>query len=100
MILEAVSELNLDHADLLTIAPNIKALLRMRCTYEPAATEEEQLEKALAGKNRVSMRPRPCPLTMAVRWEKVIVKQGLHFASVIDDKLKQFNMDNNEGFGI
>ena len=70
MILEAVSELNLDHTALLAIAPKIKALLRMRCTYEPAATEEEQFEKALSGKNKVSMRPRPCPLTMAVKWEK------------------------------
>ena len=97
MILEAVSELNLDHAALLAIAPKIKALLRMRCTYEPAATEEEQLEKALAGKNKVSMRPRPCPLTMAVRWGKVIVKQGLHFASVIDDKLKQVQHGQKRG---
>ena len=100
MILEAVSMMNLDHEALKTIAPKIKALLRMRCTYEPAATEEEQLEKALAGKNRVTQRPRPCPLTMAVRWEKVIVKQSLHFASVIDAKLKKFNQDKNEGFGI
>ena len=100
IILEGVSELNLDHAALLTIVPKTKALFHMRCTYEPAATEEEQFEKALAGKNKVSMRPRPCPLTMAVKWEKVIVKQGLHFASVIDDKLNKFNMDKNEGFGI
>ena len=100
MILEAVSVMNLDHEALKTIAAKIKALLRMRCTYEPAANEEEQLEKALAGKNRVTQRPRPCPLTMAARWEKVIVKQGLHFASVIDAKIKKFNADKNEGFGI
>ena len=35
-----------------------------------------------------------------VRWEKVIVRQGLHFASVIDDKLNKFNMDKNKGIGI
>ena len=28
------------------------------------------------------------------------MKQGLHFPSVIDEKLKKFNMDKNEGFGI
>ena len=100
MILEAVSVMNLDRDALTHIFPKLRALLRMRCTYDPAATEEEQLEKALAGKNRVTMRPRPDPLSMAVRWEKVIIKQGLHFASVIDAKLKKFNADKNEGFGI
>ena len=37
---------------------------------------------------------------MAVKWEKVIQKQGLHFASVIDAKLAKFNKDKTEGFGV
>lgn len=100
MILEAVSSMNLSLEDIQCIAPKLKALLRMRCTYDPAPTEEAQLEKAFADKNRHTQRPRPCPLTMAVRWEKVIQNQGLHFASVIDAKLKAFNTDKIEGFGV
>ena len=61
MILEAVSEMNLDIADIRSIAPKLKALLRMRCTYDPAQTEEEQLEKAFADKTRETERPRPLP---------------------------------------
>ena len=100
MILEAVSEMNLDIADIRSIAPKLKALLRMRCTYDPAQTEEEQLEKAFADKTRETERPRPCPLSMAKRWERVILNQGLHFASVIDAKLQNFNRDKTEGFGV
>ena len=58
------------------------------------------MDKAFADKNRGVQRPRPYPLMMAVKWSKVITKQGLHFASVIDEKLKRFNKDKNEGFGV
>ena len=100
MILEAVSAMNLDPEDLRAMAPKLKALLRMRCTYDPAPTEEAQLEKAFADKNKATERPRPCPLMMAIKWNGVIQKQGLHFASVIDSKLKKFNSDKEGGFGI
>jgi len=100
MILEAVSQMNLDQEDLKTIAPKLKALLRMRCTYEPAPTEEEQMIQAFGEKNRVVQRARPCPISMAVRWTQVIQNQGLHFASVINAKIKAFNKDRNDGFGI
>ena len=100
MILEAVSVMNLSLQDIETLAPKLRALLRMRCTYDPAPTEEAQLDKAFADKNRVVMRPRPDPLMMAIRWNNVITKQGLHFASVIDEKLKKFNSDKSEGFGV
>ena len=100
MILEAVSVMNLSFQDIETLAPKLRALLRMRCTYDPAPTEEAQLDKAFADKNRVVMRPRPDPLMMAIRWNNVITKQGLHFASVIDEKLKKFNSDKSEGFGV
>jgi hypothetical protein len=46
MILEAVSSMNLSSEDIQCIAPKLKTLLRMRCTYDPAPTEEAQLEKA------------------------------------------------------
>ena len=100
MILEAVAVMNLDPEDLRAIAPKLKALFRMRCTYEPAATEEEQLEKALSDKHRATERPRPCVLMMAMKWANIIQKQGLHFASVIDAKIKKFNHDKEAGFGI
>ena len=100
MILEAVSAMNLNPEDLRSIAPKLKALLRMRCTYDPAPTEEEQLEKAIADKNKATERPRTCPLTMAMKWESVIQRQGLHFASVIDAKLKKFNSNKEGGFGV
>ena len=57
MILEAVAVMNLDPMDIRSIASKLKALLRMRCTYDPAPTEEEQLEKAIGDKNK----PRPLP---------------------------------------
>ena len=39
MILEAVSALDLPRQELQAIAPVLKALLRMRCTHDPAPTE-------------------------------------------------------------
>ena len=100
MILEAVSVMNLEATDLRKIAPKLKALLRMRCTYDPAPTEEEQLERAIAEKCKVTERPRPDPLSMAMKWGGIIEKQGLHFASVIDSKLNKFNKDKEGGFGV
>ena len=100
MILLAVSEMALSPADIKVLGPKLKALLRMRCTYDPAATEEEQLEKALEGKNKATERPRPCPLSMASKWEQIIQKQGLHFASVIDAKIAKFNSNKDGGYGV
>ena len=100
MILESVCTLNLSLAELMLLGPTVKALLRMRCTYDPAETEELQLQRAMALKNQVTERPRPDPLMWAMRWSKVIMKQGLVFASVIDDRIKAFNADRSEGFGI
>lgn len=100
MILEAVAELNLEPAHLALIAPTVKALLRMRCTYDPAPTEEEQLTRAMSVKNQVTERPRPDPLMWAGRWSQVLGKQGVDFASAIDDRIKSFNADRSEGFGI
>ena len=100
MILEAVCELNLDMESIKVIGPILKALLRMKATYDPADTEEEQLERALAGKNAVTERPRPDPLMIAKRWHAIVLKQGLPFASVIDEKICKFNKDKTEGYGI
>jgi len=100
MILEAVSEMNPSVHELLLLAPNLKALLRMRCTYDPAPTEEEQMKKAMSIKNQVTERPRPDPLMWASRWSIILVKQGLDFASAIDDRIRMFNLNKNEGFGI
>ena len=100
MILLAVHEMALSPTDINNLGPKLKALLRMRCTYEPAPTEEEQLEKALEGKNKATERPRPCPLSMACKWEMIIQKQGLHFASVIDAKIAKFNANKEGGFGV
>ena len=100
MILEAVCELNMDTESIKEIGSLLKALFRMRCTYDPADTEEEQIDRAFAAKCRLTERPRPDPIMMAKKWMAAIIKQGLTFASVIDDKIKKYNVDKNEGFGV
>jgi len=100
MILEAVSALDLPREELQAIAPVLKALLRMRCTYDPAPTEEEQFKRAMATKNMVTERPRPDPLMWASRWTDILKKQCVDFSSVIDTRLKSFNADRSEGFGF
>ena len=42
MILESICSLNFNQDELQALAPTAKALLRMRCTYDPAETEELQ----------------------------------------------------------
>jgi hypothetical protein len=54
MILEAVSEMNLSVHELLLLAANLKALLCMRCTYDPVPNEEEQMKKAMSITNQVT----------------------------------------------
>ena len=100
MILEAVSEMNLDMETLRSIANILKALFRMKCTYDPADTEEEQIDRAFAGKCIVTERPRPDPIMMALKWNGIIQKQGLDFQSVIDGKIAKFNANKEEGFGV
>ena len=51
-------------------------------------------------KNQVTERPRPDPLMWASRWSGILLKQGLDFASAIDDRIKTFNSNKTEGFGI
>jgi hypothetical protein len=72
----------------------------MRCTYDPAPNEEEQMKKAMSIKNQVTERPRPDPLMWASSWSAILLKLGLDFASAIDDRIKTFNSNKSEGFGI
>ena len=100
MILEAACEINLTVEEVNAIGPYIKTLLRLRCTYEPAATEEEQLQLAMARKNQITERPRPDPLMWASRWASIFLKLGLDFNKEIDGRIRAFNKDRTEGFGI
>ena len=100
MILEAACETNLTVEEIHAVGPYIKSLLRMRCTYEPAASEEEQLQIAMARKNQITERPRPDPLMWATRWAAIFLKLGLEFNREIDGRIKSFNEDRTEGFGI
>ena len=100
MILEGIASLNLAADELAVLAPTIKSLLRMRCTYDPAQTEELQFQRAMCVKNQATERPRPDALMWAARWFILIAKEGLDFAEVIDDRIKQFNTIRSEGFGI
>ena len=77
MILEAVCELNMDTESIKEIGSLLKALFRMRCTYDPADTEEEQIDRAFAARCRLTERPRPDPTMMAKKWMAAIIKQGL-----------------------
>ena len=72
----------------------------MRCTYDPAENEEAQFQRAFASKNAATESPRPDALMIAKRWSHVITKQGLDFSSVTDDRIKAFNVDKHEGYGI
>ena len=76
MILDAIAELNIAVTELSANAPFVKALLRMRCTYDPALTEEEQLQQSMSKKTQVTERPRPDALMWARRWRKVLSKHG------------------------
>lgn len=100
MILEAAFNLNLNDDEIRAIAPQLKALLRMRAIYDPAETEEQQFFKSMTGKAILSERPRPDPLMWATRWSKVIGSQGLSFQDVVQDKIKDYNRDKTEGVAI
>ena len=57
MILEAVCEMNMDIQALTGIAGFLEALLRMKFTYDPADTDEEQPNRAFARKSIVTQSP-------------------------------------------
>ena len=71
----------------------LKALFRMKCTCDPTYTEEEQLNRAFAGKIIATQRSRSDIFIMAKRWTAIIQKQGLDFQSVINAKIAKFNPD-------
>ena len=67
MVWEAVSNLELSESEVQDLTPQLKALLRMRCTYDPAEIEEAQLQRSFASKNAATERPRPDSLMIAKR---------------------------------
>ena len=81
------------------IAGVLKALFRMRCTYDPAGVEEEHINRAFAGKFIVTQRSRPDHIALAKRWTAIIQKQGLGFQSVVYANIGKFNADKVEDFG-
>lgn len=96
LILDAIFELRLSMSDLEPLFPQVKALLRMRATYDPYPTEEEQFKAAMMRKCALSERPRPDPLQWAVKWAKIFASQNVTFASVIDARIKAYNASKNE----
>ena len=57
MRLEAVCEMSMGSQALKGIAGILKALFRMKCTYDPTYTEEEELNCAFTGKCIVTTFP-------------------------------------------
>ena len=100
MILEAACSLNLTDEELQSTANIFKALLRMRCIYDPAENEELQLLKSMAAKTVLAERPRPDPLMWATRWQKVIASRSLVFSEVIAQKIREYSKDKTEGATI
>ena len=100
MVLEMVIDLRLSDAELVVIGPQVKALLRMHAVYEPAATDEEQLVRAMSTKVQLTTRPRPDPLMWAKKFSDLILSQGHRFQEVIGQKIDAFNQDKAQAFQI
>ena len=100
IILECVVRLDLPDAELVAAEGIITALLRTHATYDPAATAEAQLQRTLRSKTQMAERSRPDPLMMASRWSMVLSAEGLHFASVIDEKINAFNSNQADAVKI
>ena len=100
IILEACCELALTDQELLALSPQLKALLRMRAIYDPAANDEEQLLRSMGMKNQQAERARPDPLMWAVKYSKIIARQGAVFKEVIQSKVKAHNADKSEAAKI
>jgi hypothetical protein len=100
MILEVVCEMNVVMQVLKGIVGILKALFRLKCTYDPADIEEEQLNRAFAGPFIVTQRSRPNKIMRATWWNAIIQKQGLDFQSAIYARIAKFNADKVEGFVI
>ena len=62
IILEVV--IRLSDAEIIAVAPMLKAVLRMHATYDPAVSAEKQLERTLRAKTQMAERARPDPLMM------------------------------------
>ena len=61
MMLEVVCKMNMDIQAVKGLDGILKALLRIKCTYDPADTEEQQLNRACAGTCIYTQRSRPDP---------------------------------------
>ena len=96
IILECVVRLDLPDAELVAAEGIVTALLRMHATYDP----EAQLQRTLRTKTQMAERSRPDPLMMASRWSMVLGAEGLHFASVIDEKINAFNSNQADAVTI
>ena len=100
IILECVVRVDLPDAELVAAEGIVTALLRMRATYDPATTAEAQLQRTLRTKTQMAERSRPDPLMMANRWSMVLGAEGLHFASVMDERINAFNSNQADAVTI
>ena len=71
-------------------------MLRVKAIYDPAQDSEAQLKTSMMQKCVMVERPRPDPLQRGLKWEQIVAQQGLTYAAVIDEKLKQHNQDPDE----
>ena len=90
-ILNAVYHIGLSDDDFRHILPRIKALLRMKAIYDPGCDGEDQLNKSLAGKMRMSERPRPDPLQMYHVFLCAAKRAGLEYLKAIGPNIKAHN---------
>ena len=100
IILECLFRLQLPDAELMAISSNVQALLCIHATYDPAVSEEEQLQRTFRAKAQMAERFRPDPLMMASRWSSVLASKGLVFAAVIDDRINAFNKGQTNAVSI
>ena len=100
LILEAAVELDLRDEEVACISLQLRALLRMRAVYDPADTEEEQLQRSMRGKQSLVDRAPPDPLQWWSRYHHLFCNMGLTYQAVIDDKINEYNKGHKDNVQI
>ena len=100
IILECTLQLGLDDPELLAFSEELKALLRMKATYEPSAPEEQQFMWSLGFKSQMSERSRPDPLMVACKWSDLLRAQGLNVAAAIGERIQAYNKGRTDAIAI
>ena len=89
MILLAIMDFQND--ELLALFPVLCTLFTVKCTYNPAPTEDLQRHRSLAAKFQVSESVRPDPIQIYTLLADSIAKSGQNVSAGLPGKIKAYN---------